>query len=472
VIRLEANRSQDYTAKKAVAYSFGQISLITAYQTFTFLIFTFYFSVVQLEIFLISLGFIIWSIFNAFNDPIMGYLSDRTNTKWGRRRPYIMIMLVPLALIMFFLFFPPLSYGIASPMSNFLHFIIVILLFELFYTTYDINLTSMLPEVFITKEARIKANNIRQVFAIFGLIFAFILPGLFITDYSDPSYLLEFAPFAFTIAVIIIIVGIIFLKFAPREKKEFQEDYRNVPGFFESFKICFKNKSFRWAIPAFMGDFFVDTILPTIVPLYGKFVLNIGEGETLLLSLLLGVAFIASAISITFIWKPIANRVGIRKMWMISSAVWIATLAPLMFIQDRIFGFIIFFLIGIGLGGSLYSKDLIVSDIIDEDEVNTGIRRDASYFGIYIFVLRLANVFVFLSIGLVFTNVGWTIFEPEAVTPEIVLGLRLLSFVFPAIALVVIILAMYKFPLDGIYLAEVKEKLAVIHEEKKSKIEV
>lgn len=196
MINLEVNRTQEYTAKKAVAYSFGQISLITAYQTFTFLIFTFYFSVVRLEIFLISLGFIIWSIFNAFNDPIMGYLSDRTNTKWGRRRPYIMIMLVPLALIMFFLFFPPLSYGIDSSMSNFLHFLIVIILFELFYTTYDINLTSMLPEVFITKEARIKANNIRQVLAIIGLIFAFILPSFFINDYSDPASLLEFAPFA------------------------------------------------------------------------------------------------------------------------------------------------------------------------------------------------------------------------------------------------------------------------------------
>ena len=169
------DKSDKYLKRKAVAYGCGHISEQAAYQAFTLLVFTFYFSIVGINILLLSLGFIIWSIFNAFNDPIMGYLSDRTNTKWGRRRPYIMIMLVPLALIMFFLFFPPLSYGIDSTMSNFLHFVIVIILFELFYTTYDINLTSMLPEVFITKEARIKANNIRQVFAIIGLIFAFIL---------------------------------------------------------------------------------------------------------------------------------------------------------------------------------------------------------------------------------------------------------------------------------------------------------
>ncbi len=467
---MEENRSKEYSNKDAAFYSFGQISLITAYQAFTFLIFTFYYAVVGLDVVLISIGFLIWSIWNAFNDPLMGYISDRTHTKWGRRRPYIMIALIPLSVVMFFLFFPPLSYGITSQTSNFIYFIIIILIFELCYTTYDINLTSMLPEIFITKESRIKANNIRQVFAIFGLIFAFILPSFFIPDYSDPSYLHQYAIFGIILTVIIIIVGIIFLKFSPREREEFQQDHKNVPGFFASFKICMKNKSFRWAIPAFMGDFFVDTILPTILPLYGKYVLGIGEGDSFFISILLGLTFLSAAIFITFLWKPLAAKIGIRKMWMISSAVWIATLAPLMFISDRWSGLIVFFLVGIGLAGSLYSKDLIVSDIIDEDEVNTGTKRDASYFGIYIFFLRVGYIFVFLAISLVFTNIGWRIYEPTIISQEQILGLRLLGFVFPAIALSIIIFAMYKYPLHGDRLKVIKEKLTEIHTEKKSKI--
>jgi len=468
---MNEERSKEYSTRDAIAYSFGQISLITAYQAFTFLIFTFYFAVVGIDVNFITVGFIIWSIWNAFNDPVMGYISDRTHTRWGRRRPYIILALVPLALVMFFLFFPPLSYGIPEIVFNFMYFVIIIIIFELCYTTYDINLTSMLPEVFITEEARIKANNIRQVFAIIGLIFAFILPSFFISDYSDPAALPQYQLFGITLTIIIIIVGIIFLKFTPREKLEFQEDYKNIPGFFKAFKTCLKNKSFRWAIPAFMGDFFVDTMLPMMAPLYGKYVLGIGEGETFLLSLLLAATFISAAISITLIWKPILRKVGIRKMWMISSAVWMILLFPFMFIQDKWSGFIVFFLVGIGLAGSLYSKDLIVSDIIDEDEVNTGTRRDASYFGIYIFFLRLANIFVFFSISLIFTNVGWTIYEPESVTSEVIMGLRILIFVFPAIALSVIIIAMYKYPLHGEHLANIKEKLKEIHEKKKAQFE-
>jgi GPH family glycoside/pentoside/hexuronide:cation symporter len=439
---------------------------------FTFLVFTFYYTIVELHVDLITIGFIIWAVWNAFNDTLMGHLSDRTHTRWGRRRPYIMIFLGPLALVMFFLFFPPSSYGITNQLVNFIYFIVIILLFELCYTTYDINLTSMLPEIFITKEARIKANNIRQLFAIFGLIFAFILPSFFIPDYTKKEYASNYATFGIVIAIIIVIVGIIFLKFTPRERKEFQQDYKDIPGFFSSFKMSMKSKSFRRAIPAFMGDFFVDTMLPTIVPLYGKYVLELGKGDSLLLSLLLGVDFLAAAISITFIWKPLANKLGVRKMWIISSIVWMITLAPLIIDLNLIFAFIVFFLAGIGLGGSLYSKDLIVSDIIDEDEVKTGVRRDATYFGNYIFFLRVAYIFVFLAISLVFTNIGWKIYEPDPskITPLQILGLKFLAFVFPAIALSIIIITMWKYPLRGQYLIEIKEKLTIIHQEKKNKV--
>jgi len=64
---MEENRSKEYSNRDAVFYSFGQISLITAYQAFTFLVFTFYWAVVGLDVILISIGFLIWSIWNAFN---------------------------------------------------------------------------------------------------------------------------------------------------------------------------------------------------------------------------------------------------------------------------------------------------------------------------------------------------------------------------------------------------------------------
>ncbi|MHA1479308.1 MAG: MFS transporter, partial [Promethearchaeota archaeon] len=85
------SETEKKTGKIAAIFSFGQIADITAYQSFTLLIFTFYYSVVGIRLELITVGFVIWSVWNMFNDPILGYFSDRTHTKWGRRRPWIMI---------------------------------------------------------------------------------------------------------------------------------------------------------------------------------------------------------------------------------------------------------------------------------------------------------------------------------------------------------------------------------------------
>jgi GPH family glycoside/pentoside/hexuronide:cation symporter len=465
---------EPYSFKKAAKYSTGQIADQAAYQTFTFLVFTFYFAVVQLEIGFIVAGFIIWAFWNSFNDPMLGYLSDRTHTKFGRRLPYIMIAIIPLGIIVFLLFTPILPIGVDNQIGNFIYFMIIIIVFELFYTMFSLNATSLFPETFISEDERTKANNVRQSFLILGLIVAFVLPGLFIEDYApDPSdadkALGEYQLFGIVAAIIIIIVGLIFIKFTPREKKQFKEEYKIAPSFSNSIKMCIKSKSFMWYIPAEIANWFVYGLLPTLIPIYAKVVLGIEDG--LLISLLMGVAFISSVIFITFVWKPIVRKIGNRKAWMISMTSWIITLFPLMFLgaDMYILALVVFFFIGLGLSGSFYIIDLVVSDIIDEDEVNTGTRREAGYYGVNAFFLRLAIIVVFLSIGPMFIIADYKEFTLPAST-EFQMALRILMFVFPSVALVIAILAIYKYPLHGERLKQVKEDLAKIHEQKKSKI--
>ena len=82
---------------------------------------------VQLNITLITIGFIIWAVWNSFNDPMLGYLSDRTHTKFGRRLPFIMIAIIPLGIVLFLLFTPPLPIGVANQLGNFVYFLIIII---------------------------------------------------------------------------------------------------------------------------------------------------------------------------------------------------------------------------------------------------------------------------------------------------------------------------------------------------------
>jgi GPH family glycoside/pentoside/hexuronide:cation symporter len=397
----------------------------------------------------------------------MGFLSDRTHTKLGRRLPYIIGAFIPLAITVIFLYFPPISFGDTSMVANFIYFFIVIVIFELFYTIYSLNLTSLFPEIFMTQQERTQANNVRQVFTIVGLIFAFILPGMIIDDYRDPNNLPKYQLFGIIAAVIIVACALIFLIFGPKERVEFQQDYQKAFGFFGTIKYCFKSKSFRWYIIAETCVWFVYGMLPTIVPLYAGEVLKVVGLST---SLLLATTFISATIFITFLWKPLVRKIGNRKAWIISFIIWILSLSGTLFISEFIGGLIVFFLIGIGLSGSLFIIDLVVADIIDEDETVTGMRREAGYYGVNAFVLRFSNVLVILAIGIVFSGTEWGGGYVPNPGINVTIGLKILMFALPAIALVIAALAIYKYPLHGERLLKVKEERQKIHDQKKSRI--
>jgi len=151
-------------------------------------------------------------------------------------------------------------------------------------------------------------------------------------------------------------------------------------------------------------------------------------------------------------------------------ATWILSLFPLMFIWELTQGMIVFFLLGIGLSGSLYIIDLVVADIVDEDELATGMRREAGYYGVNALIIRFSNVLVILVIGIIFDTVGWKTFDEGVDPSQVAFGLRALVFIFPAIALAIGILAIYKYPLHGERLRNVQEKVKELHEQKRARV--
>jgi len=464
--RESKQNKSDYSLRHAFAFGSAQLSDVLTYQAFVFWIFTFYFTIVKLDVMLITLAFILWSVWNSLNDPLLGQLSDRTHTKWGRRKPWIVGSLIPLSFVMLLLFYPPKSYGINDVASNFVYFLVIIMIFELFYTAFSLNQTSLFPETFIDNIERAKANNIKQLFSILALFLATLLPSFFIPNLTDSQYIVNWAFFGLTLGILAFAFGLIFIKWGIKERQEFSSDFETQPGLLSSMKLCLRSKSFRWYIPAEVANWYVYGLLPTLVPLYASVVLGITD--SLMVSLILGIAFL-SAMLFMFIWRVVALKIGPRKTWMLSLSVWALTLIPNMWITTLAEGMLVFFFVGAGLSGSMILIDLIVADIIDEDEVKTGIRREASFYGINALFIRLATIIVFLSISLVFTNVGWTVYAPEDITPEVIFGIRALMFIFPAVALTIGVIALYKYPLDGEYLQEIKAQQKTLHEEKRAK---
>lgn len=466
---MDKQSKTEYTPGNPLFFALATMGDAISYQNFSFLIFTFYYAVIGLDVVNMALGFIAWSLWNSINDPLIGLISDKTKTRWGRRIPFIVGSFIPLSAIMILIWTPPFW----DINLSYLYFLGIIVLWDAIYTTNSLNLTSLFPEMYQTEEERAKANNYRQMFLIAGLLIAFIVPTLIITDLKgETNQSLTITQYQLAGVVIGIIVFFCYLAAIRgggfRERPEFEKDALSVPDWKNAFFHTLKNRNFQIFVAANTFSWYVFGILTTIAPLYATSVLQ--NIPTFLVGFLLGFTFISAAIFVNF-WKYVGKRLGdLRKTWMISLAVLILGLLPFFFIDDWILGIICFSFLGIGISGSLYLKDLLMSDIIDHDEIRTGVRREGAYYGVNAFIMRLSIILVFVSIAIVFSGFGWAEYFGEAVDPQKLedfrLGLRLLFSIFPAIASLLTLIIINFFGLYGEKLETVKEKLRDLHQTK------
>lgn len=436
--------------------SFAEFFINSAFNTW---VFSFYFTAVGLEALTIAFAFVLWTIWNAFNDPMIGFLSDRTKTRWGRRRPYIMIGLIPVLIIEIILWIPPAG----SEVTGFIYLLIMLICYDTFYTMLALPTDSLFPELYTSVEERAEVNTIRQILSTIGLIMAFLVPGIFIGELTEKSgYLTN----GIVTSIIVGITMLIFIKWGAKERPEFKMDYSHEFGFLKGLKYTVKNKGFVLYSAMFFLYEYTLLVLATTVPLFAKEVL--GVDNTFLMALLLGAMFIIGIITV-IIWSKLDLILGSMKAYSISIIAYIITSIPLLFVTNFITCLLTVILMGFGFGGMLYFVYLIIADVIDEDELKTGVRREGTFFGITNFFMRLSMILSILTVGLVFTGTDWSDFTPKPGVNTII-GLKMLVFLFPTIALLITLICLLYYPFPKSKVEEIKKKLLQLHNEKREKV--
>ncbi|MFO8017369.1 MAG: MFS transporter [Promethearchaeia archaeon] len=473
----EKQKSQDvltneeiYSTKKRAFFGLGAIPDQLTYQAFTLLVFSYYFAVVGLNVLLVTAAYVVWGVWNAVNDPLLGSLSDRTKYRkgFGKRKLYLIISGIPLSIIMILLFSVPIT----SELIEFIYFIIIILTFELIYTMWSVNLNAIFPEMFPNEQERAKTNIFVKGFTLVAVICATAIPTLIISPLvpeGDPSLntRLEFqGKYILTgivLGVIILISAIIFITKGVEEEEERAEDFEKRPKFIESLKVTLKNKTFIKFTLSNMCVWFVFTTLLSVFSLYSRWVIGIQKEGDLTNTIALLSAMIIAGISLP-IHQKIGKKIGTRNGLMMTCALWIVVLSPYLFLSEGMStGFIIVTgLQGVPLGGGLFYVDILIGDVIDQDQVEYGMKRSASYYGVNAFVHRFSQIFAILAIGLVFQGTGWSDYVPA--TDQVVLGLKAIIFLFPAIALGLAFFFLGQFSLHGEKLEEMRKELAIIQE--------
>ena len=387
-----------------------------------------------------------YTLYNAVNNPALGYFSDRTRSRWGRRIPYILFGGLPYALAFALLFTAPFD-GKTNPTGLLLYFGTAIIIWEGLYTALATGYYGLLPEMFGSYEERTDAAAKMNIFQILGLFIGAALPPMLANLMGWSNMAILFAG----LSVITIYAGYP----AMFERRELRTD-TSFP-FMQSLKYTFANRSYLTAAGAQTMRFFATGSLQTGILFYLKYSLKVDEG---LATVILGLAFFVAMLSL-YPWRNwVANKLDSRRTLMIANAIMILGIVPMGFSPNIYFTYAAAVVLGIGLGGLVLLGDVIMTEVVDEDEVKTGHQRAGMYFGMIGFIITLSGLLVSSVFGLLMPAFGYdTLLDVQPASVD--LGFRIFLTVPTSIGFLFSIFLLWLYPLHGEYLAGIKQTLEV-----------
>ncbi len=440
----------------AIAYGTGNLGQALFFNSVqTYLIF-FYVDVVQLDSRLVGLAFALaYGVWNAINDPLAGAISDRTRSRWGRRIPYVVFGTPVLLLLYILVWSPPLG---GRPLSDpfdwrlLAYFAAAIALFDLANTVVSVAYTAIFPEAFETLEERTEVSLYRQVAAAVGTALGVAAMPLLVDALSHRWSDLGGWSAA---GVILGLVGAGAFAVSLRGSQERPEArVQSALPIGEAFRATLANRTFLAFASANLMICYIWSWLAAMVPFFTKYVLRTGEGQT---SLLFGGMFVA-AIGFYPLWRRVALRFGAKTTLTAAVTLFVLFMLPVLLLRSLPQAIAMMFLVGAANSGITLVRDIVLSDVIDEDELHTGRRREGSYFGVNAFIERLVLVLVGGSTSLVLSASGYApqlAAQPDTVATGIRLGMALL----PLAALGIFLLAMSHYPLGKGQVAVLRARL-------------
>ncbi len=432
-----------HSKKGMVSYGFGAFISEFFNMSFGAYVFFYYETVIHLDVWLTSLGFIIFAVWNAVNDPLIGYLTNRPfkfTKKWGRRLPWVLAGGIPWIFSYLLLFMPPAVDPQEGALILFAWLVIMTCLYDTFASLFGVNYYSIFPDKFRENSERRLAATLSTLVATLGTAFGAIVPSLFIEWGDRGSYVVQ--------AGVVVIICLAALAVAIPGSSEDQvridcylekcEEGMERKSFFSEFKACLKHKNFMAYIVSFMLYLCLVQTMVGSIPYVAQFVLGVNPDDIILImaALLVGM-FISMPI-----WGKIADITNNDRKTMIFAAIFLTIgTIPLFFITNYFIMIVAIFIWGMCEGGYWVMMGPVRSGVIDESVVMTGQRKEGIYQGFQTFVSRTALVAQALSFAIVHTLTGF-VEGSLTQTPKATLGIQihfaLLPFIFMLISTIVL----------------------------------
>jgi GPH family glycoside/pentoside/hexuronide:cation symporter len=400
------------------AYALGMFAMMVPSQAFSSFYSYYYVEKLGLGVGLATVARTIYLVWDAVNNPMAGFLSDRTNTRYGRRRPWIFAS-IPFFMLFFILVFSaPRGLG---DTGLFVWFLTALVLFESVSTLLWVNYGALFPELFRGERLRAKASAIQQGFQIGAVLIGTALTPIVYNAFG-------FGPMAVLYAAVFAIF-MLWFAFSVRESEEARKE-APLP-LREAFRETLKNKPF-WTFN--IANSFAQTVnglLGSMIPFYAKYALHIPENQV---SILLASVFV-SIIPLVAVWYAIVRKLGGLRSWQLALAVYGLSAVPLWFGQNLGGGVAAGIVVGFGMAGFLVTPAVLSGRIIDLDAERTGRRREGIYTAVGGFITRSSGLISALAFWVVGTIFGYVSGDEPGPRPETTF--RVLISVVPLILLAI-----------------------------------
>ena len=400
---------------------------------------------------IVAIALFIGKSWDYINDPLVGYLSDRTRTRWGRRRPFLLFGAVPFAVAFAFLWFKP----------NFDSHTALVVFYTLMYVLYDAVVTfvsmpyfSLTPELTEDYDERTELTGYRMFFSILGGLISFVVPMMIIGQMSPGN-----AGNVFQMGLIFGIASaapLLLVFFGTREQPYFTRLER--PKLKESLKAALKNRPFVFSAVIYLFTWTSMAIIEANLLFYIKYVVqreNMSE-------VIMATIFVTAILSLP-LWDWISKKFNKRLAYIYGIAFWAVVQILLITVSassSLVYLLFLCVLAGLGVGAAHVLPWSIIPDAIEVDELTTGERHEGMFYSLVTLASKVANS-IAVPLSLALLEISGYIPNADIQPQSTLTGIRLVVGPIPALLLVGGIIFAILYPLSRDEYRDVVQELEV-----------
>ncbi len=455
-VNLDFQVHEKLNFKTKFSYGFGEFGGVIFVTIRAFFQLFFLTNVAGLNPGLAGLVLLIGRVWDAINDPLIGWLSDRTVSKWGKRHSWMLWGAIPYSIFSILQWLVP-SFS-SDPQTNqtllFWYYAVTSLLSDTAFTAVQLPYQALIPDLTQDYHERTSLNSYKSMFGLGAGIFALVITQIIFSKFTDPN--MKYLVMAITFAILSALTIFICI-WGTRDRLRLvgkdtstKENLPSSLGLIAQIKIVLSNQPFLILMGIYLFSWIAVQTNSTILPYFIVNYMNLPDRHFAQAA----IAVQGTALIMLIPWRMVSQKYGKKLVYFLGIPIWAIAQIGLFLLQPGQVTLMYFLAILAGAGISVVYliPGAMIPDVIDYEELRTGHRQEGVFYG---FVTQLLKIGIAIALFLVGKTLDWSNFiptvaaQPIPIQPDSALwAIRLIISLVPILALVGGMIFAYIYPIS------------------------